>query len=163
MVSKPCRQATFSASRISWKRAAPYSSRYPRAELASITQPNWKASVEDMRHQLDRLVFKGFVHDIDWEHLQQLPRYLKGIAVRIDKLRSAAARDQQQMLEIDPLVAAWTDRQREAERRGVVDERLEEIRWLLEELRVSLFAQQLGTPTPVSVKRIEARWRELGL
>ncbi|MFM1892694.1 MAG: hypothetical protein RLZ44_1771, partial [Pseudomonadota bacterium] len=50
-----------------------------------------------------------------------------------------------------------------ARERGMVDPRLEEIRWMLEELRVSLFAQELGTAYPVSVKRVGRRWRELGL
>ena len=57
----------------------------------------------------------------------------------------------------------WLERWRAASDKGVTDERLEEIRWMLEELRISLFAQELKTAYPVSAKRIRKRWRELGL
>jgi ATP-dependent helicase HrpA len=67
------------------------------------------------------------------------------------------------MEEMAPLLRKWKDRLRATREAGRRDPRLAEIRWMLEELRVSLFAQQLGTAYPVSVKRIEARWAELGL
>jgi ATP-dependent helicase HrpA len=67
------------------------------------------------------------------------------------------------MQEMAPLYRKWQARVEAARAAGRRDPRLEEIRWLLEELRVSLFAQQLGTAVPVSVKRIETRWKEAGL
>jgi ATP-dependent helicase HrpA len=67
------------------------------------------------------------------------------------------------MSEMAPLLSKWSERTAAARAAGRRDPRLDEVRWMLEELRVSLFAQQLGTAYPVSVKRIEARWRELGL
>jgi ATP-dependent helicase HrpA len=67
------------------------------------------------------------------------------------------------MGEMAAIDAQWRERAAQAERAGRADGRLDEIRWLLEELRVSLFAQELGTAHPVSVQRIERRWRELGL
>ena len=67
------------------------------------------------------------------------------------------------MREMAPLQQKWQERAAAAREAGRRDPRLEEIRWMLEELRVSLFAQQIGTAYPVSVKRIEARWKELGL
>jgi ATP-dependent helicase HrpA len=134
-----------------------------RARLASTGQPNWRASVDDMRGQLDRLVYRGFAERTDWQCLQSLPRYLRGIGLRLDKLPGAAARDQQRMQEMADVQSDWLGRWQQAVERGLVDPRLEEIRWLLEELRVSLFAQELGTAQPVSVKRIRRRWEELGL
>jgi len=134
-----------------------------RARLATTTQPAWRTAVEDMQGQLDRLVYRGFLLQTDPQRLDQLPRYLKALALRLDKLATAAARDTQRMQEMAGLRHDWLVRQQEAQRRGVFDPRLEEIRWLLEELRVSLFAQELKTAQPVSVKRIRKRWEALGL
>ncbi len=137
-----------------------------RRRLASITQVNWMPSVLDIRAQLDALIFRGFPRRIPFAHLQDYPRYLKAIDQRLERLAHAPGRDQQWMREMDDIQTRW--RKRMAERQRTLsdadgDPRLDEIRWLLEELRVALFAQQLGTSGPVSVKRIQARWRELGL
>lgn len=134
-----------------------------RSSLAATRQPNWADSVKDMQAQLDRLVHRGFLLHTDALQLQQFPRYLKALASRIDKLRTAARRDRQHMQEMDGLQKDWLDREQQARERGVFDPRLEELRWMLEELRVSLFAQGLKTAHPVSVKRIRKRWEALGL
>ncbi|MBK1720820.1 ATP-dependent RNA helicase HrpA [Thiocystis violacea] len=134
-----------------------------RKRLANITQVNWMPSVMDIRGQLDALVFRGFAQQIPYVHLKDYPRYLKAIEQRIDRLAHAPTRDRQWMTEIAEIQRRWSERAQAARSAGRQDPRLEEIRWLLEELRVSLFAQQLGTAGPVSVKRIQARWKELGL
>jgi ATP-dependent helicase HrpA len=79
--------------------------------------------------------------------------------MRLDKMRLDPARDTQRMAELRPLEARYL--RHLAERKGTADPRLEEFRWLLEELRVSLFAQELRTPQPVSVKRLEKVWAQL--
>jgi ATP-dependent helicase HrpA len=134
-----------------------------RKRLAGITQINWLASLNDMREQLDGLVYQGFLQQVPYGQLTHYPRYLKALALRIDKLAHAAARDQQQLHELQPVVEEWRSRAAQVKNKGQVDPRLEEIRWMLEEWRVSLFAQELKTAYPVSAKRIRARWRELGL
>ncbi|MGA7978892.1 MAG: ATP-dependent RNA helicase HrpA [Chromatiaceae bacterium] len=134
-----------------------------RKRLAGITQVNWMPSVMDIREQLDGLVFRGFLQQIPHEHLKDYPRYLKAAETRAEKLLHAAGRDRERMHEMAPLYRKWKERVDAARAAGRRDPRLEEIRWLLEELRVSLFAQQLGTAVPVSVKRIETRWKEAGL
>jgi ATP-dependent helicase HrpA len=134
-----------------------------RQRLSAITQANWQPSVDDLRAQVDRLVFRGFLQAIPFGHLKDYPRYLKAAEQRAERLFHAAARDRERMAEIAPLEARWLERTAAAADAGRLDARLDEIRWLLEELRVSLFAQSLGTAVPVSVKRIEARWRDLGL
>ncbi|MFY9973101.1 MAG: ATP-dependent RNA helicase HrpA [Chromatiaceae bacterium] len=134
-----------------------------RGRLAAITQVNWLASVRDIRDQLDHLVFRGFLQEIPFEHLKDYPRYLKAADQRAEKLQHAASRDQQRMAEMAEIQSRWRERVRAAEAAGRQDPRLEEIRWMLEELRVSIFAQQIGTAHPISVKRIQTRWRELGL
>jgi len=79
--------------------------------------------------------------------------------MRLDKQRADPARDAQRLAELRPLEQRWLRRM--ADRRGAPDARLEEFGWLLEELRVSLFAQELRTPQPVSVKRLEKAWDQL--
>jgi len=134
-----------------------------RKRLDGITQINWMPSVLDLRAQLDGLVFRGFLQQVPFEHLKDYPRYLKAADQRAEKLRHAAGRDQERLRALTPLLDRWRERRAAALAAERSDPRLDEIRWMLEELRVSLFAQQLGTAYPVSVKRIEARWCELGL
>ncbi len=114
---------------------------------------------DDVGAQLARLVGKRFVTDTDWAALQHLPRYLRAVVLRLDKLRADPARDMQRLAELRPIEQRWL--RRVAERRGTPDARLVEFGWLLEELRVSLFAQELRTPQPVSVKRLEKVWSQL--
>jgi ATP-dependent helicase HrpA len=116
------------------------------------------AATQDMRGQLDALVHKSFVRDVAFAHLQHYPRYLKAIAMRIDKLRADPARDARWQADFAPLASAWARKVAGVRAQGVVDSKLEDFRWLLEELRVSLFAQELKTPFPVSVKRLHKVW-----
>ena len=134
-----------------------------RRRLAAVTQVNWQPTVTDIRAQLDALVFRGFLQQVPYAQLRHYPRYLKAAEQRLGKLAHAAARDREQMTAMAEQLARWRERTAAARATGRDDPRLEEIRWLLEELRVSFFAQSLGTACPVSLKRIEARWRELGL
>ena len=134
-----------------------------RKRLSNITQVNWMPSVIDIHGQLDALVFRGFPQSVPFEHLKEYPRYLKALAQRIDRLAHAPDRDRAWMREMTEIESRWRERAEAVRAAGRQDSRLDEIRWLLEELRVSLFAQQLGTSGPVSVKRIQARWKELGL
>lgn len=119
-----------------------------------------KEVADDVAAQLQRLVGKRFVLDTPWAALHHLPRYLRAVVMRLDKLRADPARDAQRLAELRPLEQRWL--KRVAERRGTPDARLDEFRWLLEELRVSLFAQELRTPQPVSVKRLEKVWTQIG-
>jgi ATP-dependent helicase HrpA len=134
-----------------------------RAALAQLTQPNWRPSVDDMQLQLQGLVYRGFLRDVDLSNLAHYPRYLDALLRRIEKLAGAARRDQQCLQELIGVAKPWRERQRQAAEKGLQDHRLEEIRWMIEELRVSLFAQELGTAQPVSAKRIQRRWEALGL
>ena len=134
-----------------------------RKTLSGITQINWLASTQDMQGQLDRLIFHGFLQQIPWKQLEQYPRYLKALESRLQKLQGGALRDQQRLNELQPLQSQWLERWQAANEKCITDPRLEEIRWMLEELRISLFSQELKTAFPVSSKRIGKRWRELGL
>ncbi|MGB5833986.1 MAG: ATP-dependent RNA helicase HrpA, partial [Thiohalocapsa sp.] len=120
-----------------------------RKRLSGITQINWMPSVLDLSTQLDSLVFHGFLQSVPPAHLKDYTRYLKAADERARKLTHAAGRDQDRMREISPLLEKWRARNAAAQAADRSDPRLDEIRWLLEELRVSLFAQQLGTACPI--------------
>ncbi len=116
-------------------------------------------SAADMQAQLQALVGKRFIADNDYTQLSHFPRYLKAINVRLEKLRADPARDTRLMAEWSQVAMPWQralkDRQKSA------DPKMTEFRWLLEELRVSLFAQELRTPMPVSVKRLQKVWESM--
>ena len=119
-----------------------------------------KDVAEDIAAQLGALVGKRFITATSWAQYAHLPRYLKAIVARLDKLRADPARDAKLMSEFKPLEHRY--QRRLAERKGVADARLNDFRWQLEELRVSLYAQELRTPQPVSVKRLEKVWAQIG-
>jgi ATP-dependent helicase HrpA len=114
---------------------------------------------DDVQAQLQRLVGPRFLLETPWSALQHLPRYLKAIALRLDKLRADPVRDAQRLAELRPLEQRW--QRRLAALKGAPHARLDEYRWLLEELRVSLFAQELRTPQPVSSKRLDKVWAQI--
>jgi ATP-dependent helicase HrpA len=116
-------------------------------------------AVADAAQQLQRLVPKRFLAATPWPRLQHLPRYLKAIVLRLDKLRADPARDAARLAELKPQEQRYW--RLVAERKGVLDERLEDFRWLLEELRVSFVAQELRTPQPVSTRRLDKLWAQL--
>jgi ATP-dependent helicase HrpA len=116
--------------------------------------------IHDVRGQRDRLVYPGFLAATPWERLEHVPRYLRGYALRLQKYRAAGERDARHAQAVAGLWAQYETR-READRAaGLRDGKLEEFRWLVEELRVSLFAQELRTPFPVSAKRLQKYWDE---
>jgi ATP-dependent helicase HrpA len=117
-----------------------------------------KDVADDIATQLDRLVLKRFLAATPWPRLSQVPRYLKAIVMRLDKLRIDPSRDAARLAELRPLEQRYL--RKLAERRGARDALLDDYRWWLEELRVGLFAQELKTPQPVSVKRLEKIWAQ---
>jgi len=114
------------------------------------------ASHADVQQQLQALIGKWFVRDTPYAQLKHFPRYLKAVQARITRLRTDPARDARYMAEAAPLLTQY--QRTLAARKGVDDAWLSELRWLLEELRVSLYAQELRTPMPVSVKRLQKTW-----
>ena len=113
----------------------------------------------DCTQQLQRLMPKNFMAATPWPQLQHCARYLKAVTLRLDKYRADPARDAQRLAELKPQEQRYW--RLVAERKGAQDARMLEFRWLLEELRVSFFAQELRTPQPVSIKRLEKAWGQL--
>lgn len=120
---------------------------------------NAPEAAKDAQDQLQKLVGKRFIAEAPWSQLQHFARYLKAIVLRLDKLRADPARDAAKLAEFRPQEQRYW--RLVAERKGAVDARMLEFRWLLEELRVSFFAQELRTPQPVSVKRLDKAWAQL--
>jgi ATP-dependent helicase HrpA len=115
----------------------------------------------DCKAQLGRLVYKGCFGATPWERLQHLPRYIKAINLRLEKYAANPERDAKHAPAVNGLWKRYEERADKLRKANLRDQRLEEFRWMLEELRVSLFAQELKTPLPVSGKRLEKMWAEL--
>ena len=118
--------------------------------------PGFKAhgqATQDIRQQLESLLGKGWIARTPYERMQHMPRYLKAINVRLEKLRGNPARDATNLAQLQPLQQQW--QRRLQAQQGARDERLEDFGWMLQELRVSLFAQELKTPVIVSAKRLQ--------
>ncbi|RLM26477.1 ATP-dependent RNA helicase HrpA [Brenneria alni] len=111
-------------------------------------------ALSDIKSQLGGLVFRGFVTANGWQRLPDVMRYLQAIDRRLEKLAQDVHRDRAQMLKVEHVQQAWRQwwNKLPAERRD--DDEVKAVRWMIEELRVSYFAQQLGTPFPISDKRI---------
>ncbi|MBT9513143.1 MAG: ATP-dependent RNA helicase HrpA [Acidovorax sp.] len=120
---------------------------------------NAPEATADTLQQLQRLVPKNFIAAAPWTQLAHYARYLKAITLRLDKVRADPARDAAKLAELRPQEQRYW--RLVAERKGAVDARMQELRWLLEELRVSFFAQELRTPQPVSVKRLDKLWAQI--
>jgi ATP-dependent helicase HrpA len=120
---------------------------------------NHPQAAADTNQQLQRLMSRRFLTDTPWTQLQHFPRYLKAIALRLDKLRSDPARDAARLAELKPQEQRFW--RLVSDRKGAIDERMQDFRWMLEELRVSFFAQELRTPQPVSIRRLDKLWGQL--
>jgi ATP-dependent helicase HrpA len=124
--------------------------------LQSLPQP----VQADIQAQLQGLVHKRFISDNEYSQLAHFPRYLKAINVRLEKLRTNTARDAQLMAEWQNAASQFL-RISKVQAGKNTDPRMVEFRWMLEELRVSLFAQELRTPMPVSAKRLQRVWESM--
>ncbi|MEW5942382.1 MAG: ATP-dependent RNA helicase HrpA [Pseudomonadota bacterium] len=131
-------------------------------KLAAPAPAAWKPAYTDAAEQLRHLVYPGFLNRTPHRWLQHFPRYLKAIALRLEKLPHASARDAQHRAEIAPLWQNWLRRMEKPQAEEAPNPALEQYRWMLEELRVSLFAQELKTAFPVSAKRLLKLWEEIG-
>ncbi len=131
------------------------------AELQPWLKPAIKgqaqASYADLRGQLDALLAPGFLRNLPRTRLAHLPRYLKAMRMRAEKLRSDPGRDHARMQQVLPYWRAVLD----ARASGDASEALQILRWLVEEWRVSVFAQELKTAEPVSGKRMAQALREI--
>ncbi len=110
--------------------------------------------LSDIKAQLNQLVFPGFVTSHGWKRLADIPRYLSAIEKRMEKLAIDPNRDRAQMSRVENVILQWQQWLAKLTEKQKQQEEVQNIRWMIEELRVSLFAQQIGTPYPISDKRI---------
>ncbi|NHN36772.1 ATP-dependent RNA helicase HrpA [Pseudomaricurvus alcaniphilus] len=116
----------------------------------------------DIQQQLQRLIYPGFMHRTPSRWLEQYPRYLAAIQQRLDKAVMQMQKDKLWSAEVDELWQPWQQRlEKDGEAAVMSNEGLQEYRWMLEEYRVSLFAQSLKTLMPVSAKRLRKLWQEV--
>jgi ATP-dependent helicase HrpA len=126
-------------------------------KLAAM-QKAFPQACADIAAQLAELFPRRFIVATPYERLQHYPRYLKAVALRLDKAKNDATRDARLLADWRSLAQPWEREWHAMRKAGVSDDFLLEFRWLLEELRVALFAQELRTPSPVSVKRLQKMW-----
>ena len=124
-------------------------------------KPAYPHAWRDEREHLARLVYPGFIRQLPWARWKDLIRYLRAIERRMEKLGNAGERDPRHTAAIQSLEKHYFERVERQRRNGQVEGKLAEFRWQLEELRVSLFAQELKTPYPVSIKRLEKIWESI--
>ncbi|GAA0806602.1 ATP-dependent RNA helicase HrpA [Spirilliplanes yamanashiensis] len=129
--------------------------------VAGTADPRLLTQLTDIRAQLARMIYRGFVTETGWRQLPHLPRYLQAVAHRLDRLPGNLTRDTQLTRTVQEIQAEYDELRAELPRGGPADEGLTEIRWMIEELRVSYFAQGLGTAYSVSPKRIYKAMDEL--
>jgi len=121
------------------------------------------ASRADVDGQMAHLIFRGFVHATPNAVLENYPRYLAALRIRLDKLGRGGAGDGGKLAGIAPLWERFRARAADHARRGRRDPELDRYRWMLEEYRISLFAQELGTAFRISPKRLQSQWRKVSL
>ncbi|HEV2295400.1 MAG TPA: ATP-dependent RNA helicase HrpA [Tepidisphaeraceae bacterium] len=158
---------------VAWKQLAVAKAEVTQVALAALSEyhaltlklsgplpPLWAATANDVRQQLAHLMPKRFITQTPLQWLPHLPRFLKASHLRLQKLGDAGhVRDAQRSAEMAPLWKQYVERRERHRKEGVIDAALEQYRWMMEELRVSLFAQELKTSIPVSTKRLEAQWQ----
>jgi len=115
---------------------------------------NMALSLADIKQQLSRLIYKGFVADTSYKKLPDLYRYLQAIDKRIDKLYIDPNKDRSHLIAVEQVTKQYSELCQNREQNKIAQQQLIQLRWMIEEFRVNLFAQQLGTPYPISEKRI---------
>ena len=128
-------------------------------QLSRPQIPAWSPAIRDVQEQIAHLLPAGFLTKTPDRWLAHYPRYLKAVELRLQKLSTTGhTRDAQKMAEVAPFWQAYLQESARRREQRVADPDLEQFRWMIEELRVSLFAQELRTSIPVSVKRLEKQW-----
>ncbi len=135
-------------------------------QLLINQQSNMPATVnrlkKDVEQQINLLVYKNCFSQTDWQYCQHLPRYLKALNLRIQKQPANPDRDGKNAASVGIIWQKWQDKMNVMQQANLaIPPALQEFRWLIEELRVSLFAQELKTPFPISIKRLEKTWAEI--
>jgi ATP-dependent helicase HrpA len=122
---------------------------------------SWLDAITDIQDQLNHLLQPGFILNTEKNNLQQYPRYLIGIQKRLEKIQGNPERDRISRLQVSALWQEYKKRQQALAKQHTTSAQLEHYRWMLEEYRVSLFAQELKTQFPISEKRLKIYWNDI--
>ena len=126
---------------------------------------SWRDALDECRACLDALMPPGWMVATPWNWMVQFPRYMWALRIRLDRLAqgglAAIQRDKEWSAQVAPAVRAWKMRADDHRVRGIRDPELDAFRWMVEEYRVSVFAQELGTVVKVSPQRIEKQWQKV--
>nr|MDJ0975671.1 ATP-dependent RNA helicase HrpA [Planctomycetota bacterium] len=129
------------------------------SKLMLTPPPPYKPSMDDMIGHLALLLDGEFLIDTPWEWLTEMPRFLDALDLRLVRIgQGGLAKDRDLMQRIAKHTTRLTKREARLRKEGIHDDELERYRWMIEELRVSLWAQELGTRMPISEKRLDAQW-----
>ncbi len=128
-----------------------------RSKLSGNINMAWMEAVADIQQQLQHLAYKGFIHALNSDQLTRLPEYLHAINKRLDKLSQNPQADRSPRSKIKPYAAKFLDN---CQQQDALPE-LVTYRWMLEEYRISLFAQPMKTAYPISEKRLDKQWDEV--
>lgn len=118
-------------------------------------------SMADIKFQMEQMVYPGFLSATPPQWLSCFPRYFEAADARLEKMPREMGREREFLHTIDPLWSRYQQKLDQQRRQGILDPELTVYRWMLEEFRVSFFAQQLGTAMPVSAKRLDKQWAEV--
>jgi ATP-dependent helicase HrpA len=132
------------------------------ARVAGLTSPALAPAADDIREQLGGLIYRGFLTSTGAGRLRAVPRYLRAVEYRLDRLPDNVGRDAQRMTDVQELEDDYRDALDALPPPVRASDAARQIRWMIEELRVSLFAQTIGTAGPVSERRIRAAIDQLG-
>ena len=131
------------------------------ATLREMKAPALQAVVAEIKTHIDSLIFPGFLRETPPEWFKQYPRYLQAVRLRLERRPFAPQKDAQKSAEIRPLWQQYQTLANKQKTNKIKDVQLQQYRWMLEEYRVSLFAQDLRTPFPVSAKRLQNQWEKV--
>ena len=126
--------------------------------LKGTIKPNWLDALNDINDQLKHLIYAGFLEQTTMDELRHYPRYLKGMLRRLDKLETGVQRDRGLRIQVQP---HWNQYKEKIKENDSAKQQLKPYRWMIEEFRISLFAQELGTEQSVSSKRLDKLWKKL--
>jgi ATP-dependent helicase HrpA len=133
-----------------------------RRALEQARGPGWDCLLNGMKSQLAALVHPTFLIETPWPWLIQFPRYFMGIRQRLQRLSSGGLKTERALeAEFAPWLARWEQKLKDHQRQHRIDPMLTHFRWMLEEFRIQLFAQKLGTAISVSAAKLEEQWARI--
>ncbi len=132
-----------------------------RSPQGPAETPRWQYVIDDIGEQIAQLMDPKTFSKTPWEWLRQYPRYFRAICARLENLPAGLPRDWEKFQEFQPRWQLFHEHWQHLQRQGSISPEAVHLRWMLEEYRVSLFAQKLGTSIPISPKRLDQQWAKL--